>query len=486
MKKIILIVSLLSLGGLYNQSPAQCTFGNVGVKINSAYTDPTTQKCVINFDLYFDVEHNPGGKYFWIHIWPTSNYPNYSYPQSQPPTTSQILNGNGTLDNSIMTFGYFHQQGALTPQLFYPPDANVPGFQTGYTLSEIQGTPDRYTAHGLSLTLPQGCNIAQSLTADLWESQSDHAQTIACFSKNQPFYVNDPTIVNGLLFCQLPRTYKFDINTLSAIPKTVNYQVRIDYDGNGIFNPLTDTPIIKSGTATITNASPFQSGIQSYLPYSNVKLYADKALWVVVLKNGIDLPNDIYARIDNGCAPLPVQFMSFSAMRNKNNVTIKWVTATEINNRGFYIERKNGNTDWQIINFISSRAINGNSADELQYSFIDNNNLTGVSLYRLRQVDMDNKLTYSDIRMVKGIDQSSGVIVFPNPSADGQFTIVLDNYYEGSVIKLVDMNGRSIKEWSNVTTGKLIVNNVSAGMYMLQIWQKAINESQVIKVIVSK
>ena len=485
MKKILLIVSLLLLGGLYNVNKAQCTFGNVGVKINSSYTDPVTQKCVINFDLYFDVDHNPGGKYFWIHIWPTSSYPNYSYPQSHPPTTSNVQGGNNALDNSIMTFGYFHQGSALDPQLSYSPDPGVPGFQTGYTLTEIQGSPDRYTAHGVTLILPQGCDISQSLTADLWESQSDHAQTVACFSKNQPFYVNDPTIVNGLLFCQLPRTYKFDITTLSTAPKTVNYEVRIDYNGDGIFNPVTDTPIIKSGSASITNSTPFQSGIQSYLPYSNQKPYADRALWIVVLKNRVDLPNDVYARLDNGCSPLPVQFGSFSASRNKNNVTLKWTTVTEINNKGFYIERKNGNADWQVVNFISSQGINGNSSDQLQYSYTDYNNLPGVTLYRIRQVDIDNKFAYSDIRMVNGIDQTGGVVVFPNPTVDGQFTVIFNNY-EGSAIKLVDMNGRLIKEWSNVTTGRLIVNNVPPGMYMLQVLQKALNESQVIKVIVSK
>src|SRR5574338_946454 len=170
MKKILYIFVLVLLGGFYNVSNAQCSFGNFGVKINSSHTDPITQKCVINFDLYFDVDHNPGGKYFWVHIWPTNKYPNYSYPQSQPPTTSLIPGGNGALDSSITTFGYFHQGSTLIPLTTYSLDANAPGFQSGYTLTEIPGTPDRYIAQGLVITLPQPCTIAQSLTADLWES----------------------------------------------------------------------------------------------------------------------------------------------------------------------------------------------------------------------------------------------------------------------------------------------------------------------------
>jgi hypothetical protein len=485
MKKLIYILTLLVLGGLYNGSNAQCTFGNVGVKINNSYTDPLTQKCVVNFDLYFDVLHNPGGKYFWIHIWPTNLYP-ASFNYAKPPTTSAVPGGNNTLDNSLTTFGYFHQGGVLQPQLSYPPDPSVPGFQSGYTLSEIPGTPDRYTAHGLTITLPQACNIAQSLTADLWESQSAHAQTVACFSKNQPFFVNDPTIVNGLLFCQVPRTYKFDITTLSPVSRTFNYEVRIDYNGDGVYNVLTDTPVVKSGTVNISNSSAFQSGIQSYLPYSNTKPYSDRALWVVVLKNGTDLPNDLFARIDNTCIPLPVQYSAFTAARNKMNVTLNWTTVTEINNKGFYIERKNGNSDWQTISFMPTRAVNGNSDAEMLYSYTDNNNLPGVSLYRLRQVDLDNKFMYSDTRMVKGVDQSGAVVVFPNPSADGQFSIVMDKFFEGACIRLTDMNGRLVKEWSNITSGRLNISNVPSGMYTLQVWPRAMMEPQIIKVVITK
>lgn len=483
MKKILLISTLLLTGVFYNAGKAQCTFGNVGVIINSSHTDPATQKCVVNFDLYFDVDHNPGGKYFWIHIWPTGSYPNYSYPQSQPPTTSQISGGNGALDNSLTTFGYFHQGGSLQPQLSYPPDPNAPGFQSGYSLTEIQGAagfPDRYIAHGLNITLPQACTIAQSLTADLWESQSDHAQTVACVSKDQPFYVNDPTIVGGLLFCQLPRTYKFDITTLSVASRTVNYEVHIDYNGDGIYNPLADTPIVKSGTVTISNSSPFESGIQSYLPYSNLKPYSDRELWVVVLKNGVDLPNDVYARISNTCIPLPVLFSSFTARREQSIVRLNWTTSTEIDNNGFEVQRNTGSGNFETLAFIPSQTIGGNSGSVLNYSYSDLNISKSITQYRIRQIDLNGQSKYSNIIAVRGIDQKTGVIIYPNPTSNGQVNVLFADATSNNEVSLIDMNGRILRRWHQINNN-ITISDLIPGMYCLQIVNTVTKESSIEK-----
>lgn len=484
MKKILLSAMVAGLLLVSNSSKADpCYFGNIGVKVNNISPGPVPGTCVVNFDLYFDVLHNAGGKFFWIHIWKTSLHPVFNY--AKPPTTSLIPAGNGVLDNSLTTFGYFHQGTALIPQVTYLPDPNVPGFQSGYTLTEIQGTPDRYTAHGLTITLPEGCDVAQSLTADAWESQAANSQTVACYTTNIPFYLNDPTITGGLLFCQLPRTYKFDIATLSATNKTVNYEVRID-NGDGFYNSTMDNIVIKSGTEIINSATPFHSGIQTYLPYSNQKPEADRALWVIVLHNSTDIPNDVFARIDNTCIPLPVSFTSFTAQRKKQVVELNWVTGNEINNRGFYVERKSGLNDWQAIGYVASQALAGTSSETLQYTYTDINSLNTVCQYRLRQVDLDNKITYSETRMVKGIDQAGGVLVFPNPTNNGQLTVVLDQFLEGANLKLVDMNGRNVKQWDNIRQNRFEITGIPSGIYLLQVWPKDSREPIVTKVMVNK
>lgn len=49
----------------------------------------------------------------------------------------------------------------------------------------------------------------------------------------------------------------------------------------------------------------------------------------------------------------PVELISFNASVNNNNVILNWATATETNNKGFYIEKKSGNGTYRDIAFIN-------------------------------------------------------------------------------------------------------------------------------------
>lgn len=481
MKKILLILSVLALGGFTQRSHAQCTLANPAIKLN--YSTVVGDSCKIGIDLYFDMIHNPGGKFVWVHIWPAASYSNWNYVD--PPTLA-----NGGLVGSIATVGLEHQQSHLAVQTSYPPDTLAPGFQwLGVTASEdangILPGSERYTIKNLVLTIPGGCNTAQMFTFDVWQSQSAQAQNVHCFAAGQDFYANDPQ-VNGLMFCQIPRRFAFTIQSISntgTLP--VAYKVYID-NGDGIFNSTNDSIMVYSGNTELNagNNYTFSSGMQGYPPYDAQKPEADRDLWVEVISP--TLPNAIYAQLINLCIPLPVKLTTFIAQRKNEMVQLSWTTTSEINNRGFYIMRQNGNDGWQVMGFVPSAAINGNSDAAIQYTFTDINNLDGVTQYRLQQVDMDNSITYSDIRLVKGIYQDGKLLVYPNPTTNGQLYVVFDNMGDNINLRLIDMNGRLVREWNNLSNGRLTVSNLASGMYTLRVWQRNSNEVMNVKVIVSK
>lgn len=124
--------------------------------------------------------------------------------------------------------------------------------------------------------------------------------------------------------------------------------------------------------------------------------------------------------VDPGNEPLPVELTSFIAGVKNNSVTLKWNTATEINNYGFDVERKsdfNGQTtnEWIKIGFVSG---NGNSSSPKDYSFMDNNLFGGGNkfYYRLKQVDNDGQFEYSDIVEVEVVPQQFELSQnYPNP-----------------------------------------------------------------------
>ncbi|MHC1737929.1 MAG: BNR-repeat neuraminidase N-terminal domain-containing protein [Ignavibacteriaceae bacterium] len=101
----------------------------------------------------------------------------------------------------------------------------------------------------------------------------------------------------------------------------------------------------------------------------------------------------------NSNPALPVELTSFSAQVEKPNVVnLTWATATEVNNYGFEVERTewmNGcMNEWKQIGFVQG---SGNSNAPKSYSFKDNTPRIGKVLYRLKQIDNDGTVSYSQI-----------------------------------------------------------------------------------------
>lgn len=94
---------------------------------------------------------------------------------------------------------------------------------------------------------------------------------------------------------------------------------------------------------------------------------------------------------------VPVELTSFTANVKNNSVVLNWQTATEVNNKGFEIERSfktdNGEASWNKIGFVQG---NGSSTSINAYTFTDNNLVKpGKYFYRLKQMDFDGRYAYS-------------------------------------------------------------------------------------------
>lgn len=187
-----------------------------------------------------------------------------------------------------------------------------------------------------------------------------------------------------------------------------------------------------------------------------------------------------------GGAPLPVNFASFNATRNKNNVLLKWETASEQNNRGFDVQRFIGSGNWVSVAFVSSRGVNGSSAAPLNYEFTDINTTKGISQYRILQVDMDGKSSYSMIRSIRGEGQTGKTILYPNPSNNGKVNIVFEDGNVTRDVTLIDMNGRTVKQWKGTSNNNIQMENLNAGFYTVLINNRETGEQTNEKIIVNK
>jgi Secretion system C-terminal sorting domain len=131
--------------------------------------------------------------------------------------------------------------------------------------------------------------------------------------------------------------------------------------------------------------------------------------------------NDFYKYSPSGEAVLPVELTNINAKADipHEHVDVNWQTATELQSAYFAIERQDKTThQFEEIGRINGA---GNSSKTLNYTFIDEKPVYGVSYYRLRLADIDGKTTYSKAVSVsyKG---GAKVKVFPT-FTEGYITI---------------------------------------------------------------
>jgi hypothetical protein len=182
--------------------------------------------------------------------------------------------------------------------------------------------------------------------------------------------------------------------------------------------------------------------------------------------------------------PLPVKLQSFTAVRNSEKVNLTWITSSEDNNQGFELQRTLGNGKWSTVAFIFSQADGGNSTSTLTYQFRDNNNYSGISQYRLLQIDLDGAVKYSDIRSVRGQAQANKTLVFPNPGFNGTVNVIFEDGNAKRSVSLIDMSGRMIQQWQNFTDNSLQVHNLKPGMYNLRIFNTETGVQSVEKIMI--
>jgi len=157
------------------------------------------------------------------------------------------------------------------------------------------------------------------------------------------------------------------------------------------------------------------------------------------------------------------------------------VTSSEINNRGFQVERSSDGQSYQSIGFVNSLAIGGNSQTLLKYSFSDAQPAGVKQYYRLKQTDIDGRNTLSNILLIQGEKPTAFEIasVFPNPTR-GQITMLLSAPTNETVnIRVMDLAGRILETRQvNVLTGNNSIpfdlSKQAKGQYLIQVGEKTV------------
>jgi hypothetical protein len=166
--------------------------------------------------------------------------------------------------------------------------------------------------------------------------------------------------------------------------------------------------------------------------------------------------------------PLPIKLLYFTAKLNGEKVDVNWATASETNNKYFYVERSKDGNAFKDIGILNGA---GNSTTTLYYSYVDQNPYTGVSYYRLRQEDYDGAVSHSDIVSVLNNNKGSSWMVYPNPAKD---IIRIENIgsdaMQNASFNLFNPEGVLVKTISlgskNNSVRELDIRDLSNGIYI--------------------
>lgn len=179
-------------------------------------------------------------------------------------------------------------------------------------------------------------------------------------------------------------------------------------------------------------------------------------------------------------AYLPIKLTYFSGVKEGKNNVLKWETSNEINNLGFEIERSSDGKEFSKIGYRESNAKNGNSSSLLAYYFTDNSPLTTTNFYRLKQLDKDGEISYSEIVAIKSsaTEKTTIVSLFPNPSNLNTNIVLNSIQAENYTIAVTDLMGKMISK-QNIAAQKGInkiniqTTQFATGTYLI----KVINQS---------
>jgi len=219
---------------------------------------------------------------------------------------------------------------------------------------------------------------------------------------------------------------------------------------------LQDCPIIATGAGITSNVTGYQIDFYSIDPISSENLSSFSngyiAGQITFISDYLEISIDearLLARgsgsnggtydYENGygkiiiedaiASPTPVELVSFTGTISDGKVLLNWVTATEVNNFGWEVQRTfEGDSFYETIGFIEGA---GNSNSPHNYLYEDKPIQYGNYIYRIKQIDNDGTFEYNGTVTIKYEHNRSGeeyLSSYPNPFNPKTTIVTAINY----------------------------------------------------------
>jgi hypothetical protein len=186
---------------------------------------------------------------------------------------------------------------------------------------------------------------------------------------------------------------------------------------------------------------------------------------------------DINGITDLDQAPLPVKFIGFTVALKNKDVLIQWSTSEEQNANLYEVERSLDGTNWNTIAYVTAA---GNTTTVTNYSFSDKNITFKSAYYRIKQVDMDSRFSYTPVRSIKiGVENKADIKIAAMPQS--KVLLQFPQEIKGTVtVRFIASNGQVAGQQTiNQPIGQVILNtNSLKGAYVVSVISADVQAAQ--------
>jgi len=213
---------------------------------------------------------------------------------------------------------------------------------------------------------------------------------------------------------------------------------------------------------------------ENYMDYGNQSLWNTFTIGQKTrMRNSLETTrNSLFA--ESVCSTfeadiLPLNLISFKAKIENKTILFEWETENEQDLNGFSIESSNNN---QV--FTELAYINAKNSDILNtYTFTKEKVEFSKKYYRLKMLDIDGSIKYSEVISLTNVENSEWLI-FPNPITGN--TLYLQTLYPVSSCDYAIFNGQGKKVLegrfeanAQVQTFAIPLQNITSGVYFIEI-----------------
>ena len=186
--------------------------------------------------------------------------------------------------------------------------------------------------------------------------------------------------------------------------------------------------------------------------------------------NGSTVPSYIFSRSTNPASycsgfVLPIQLLAFNVIHVDQKAKLYWAVANPELAKMYVVEKKKDNNEW-----IAITTVNVNSLQQ-EYATFDNHPEQGNNLYRLKIIEKENTVIYSEIKRLYINYNDDDFTVYPNPAV-AKITVT-SRFIRTGLLRLSDITGKIILQ-QQILSNRTDINlpALPPGVYLIRLNEK--------------